>query len=147
LTPYWPLIPIVLCCATFLSLRPPFDPCGALSPQVAETVLHGPVLLEDRGRCDWRLASDPLTYIEFATTQTGNLADPLRAHRQIVKDLGDSAVWYPVPGLFRLDVYAKNSQVQVWIYRREDGALNPANDLSGCRIVAREIVKKLDAGR
>jgi hypothetical protein len=141
------LTPIALCCATLLFHRPPADPCGVLSQQVAETVLHGPVLLEDRGRCDWRLVSDPLTYIEFATTETGSLVDAPHARRQIVKDLGDSAVWYPVPGLFRLDVYTGHSRVQVWIYRKETGPLNPANDLNGCRIVAREIVKRLDVGR
>jgi hypothetical protein len=114
-----------------------------LSPQVAETVLHGQVLLQDTGRCDWRLVNDPLTYIEFATTESGGLAEAPRARRQIVKDLGDSAVWYPDPWQYRLDVYAKNSRIQVWIYRRESGTQYPANDLTGCRIVAKDVVKHL----
>jgi hypothetical protein len=123
--------------------RPPAAPCAVLTPQVAETVLRGSVLLVDTGRCDWKLLRDPRSYIEFATNESGGFGPTPHVRRQIVKDVGDSAVWYPLPGSYELDAFTKGTRIQIWIYTDEDGASTLAGDLTTYRIVARDIIKHL----
>ena len=122
--------------------------CATLASHVAAEVLHGPVRLHEyTNRCDWELVSDPMAFIQFSVTQSGALGVNTKVPHQILKDVGDSAAWYPVPGSYYLSVYAKHNQIDVWIYTQQDGVATPTNDLAGCETVAREIVKNLDAGR
>lgn len=132
----WGSVPLIVA-------RPPAAPCEVLTTQVAETVLRGSVELVDMGRCDWKLLRDPRSYIEFATNETGGFGPTPRVRPQVLKDVGDSAVWYPLSGSYELDAYTKGTHIQIWIYHDEDGASTLAGDLTAYRIVARDIIKHL----
>jgi hypothetical protein len=66
-----------------------------------------------------------------------------RARHQAITGIGESAVWYSEPGVYQLDVNPKHTAISVWIYRMQAGASAPADDLSGCKAVAADIVQHM----
>jgi hypothetical protein len=122
------------------------DPCQLLSSAVASSVLKGPAALDplsQPGRCNWDLRSDPNTFIQYTITHASTFGVNQRAPHQLIAGLGDSAVWYLVPGNYQLDVSAKGSAISVQIYRPQRGFAVAANDLAGCKAVALDLIKHL----
>jgi hypothetical protein len=124
--------------------------CRLLSAQVASNVLHGPVKqVGTASACDW-VRDDQTSSLLFTVDDgTGLPAHQGPSKGEIVKDIGESAVWYsdPLFELFELDVYAKHRTITVLITK--PGATVPVaiNDRKGCIAVAADILRHLETGK